>query len=261
MKKRIFTYWVNKTGEEMPDYIKMCMESWRRHIEDLEIIVLNHENLSKWIDLTMDFEAFKRVTLPMQSDIVSYYVLYKHGGIYMDADTIVTKDIFEQIAQFNENKIYTFGNPKERTIHVAFIASLKKNQKMLFSGIKKAQSNMSKLIRGQISISWDVFSNSIYHELIRNDEKKVFEIMDRIECGGILETVMQTGNPAKDYFEFYFNNNDTDIEYIMNKIKFGVVLLHNSWTPDEYKKITRDTILNDNRMLSRLLKYSIGYIE
>jgi hypothetical protein len=262
VQKRIFTYWVNDSNQEMPAYIRMCMESWQRHIDNLEIIVLNHENLAKWIDLTMDIQLFKKLTLPMQSDIVSYYVLHKHGGIYMDADTIVLKDIFEEIMRFDESKIYAFGNPEQKTIHVAFIASLKKRQKLLFEGIKKAQSNLHKLSRGNTQLTWDLFSNSIYHELIRNDATSTFIIMDRIELGSILETVMQTGNPGEDYSNFYFRDNqDMNFEDIIGRINFGVVLLHNSWTPVEFKRAGRESILHSQTLLSRLLKYAIGYVD
>ncbi len=258
-KRRIFTYWVNNENAVIPDYIKMCMETWERHIKDVEIITIDHSNLSQWIDITFDINHFKQLTLPMQSDILSYYVLHKHGGIYMDADTIVFSDIFNEIAQFDKSKIYMFGDKAQNTCHVAFIASLQKNNRALFDGIKKVQSNVQKLFNQQIELTWDLFSNSIYHELIQKYDT-AFEILDKYETGAILEHVLQLDDKWKDYLCFYFDNKSKiDLENIVGRIKFGAVLLHNSWTPDNYREASREMILNDGLLISRLLKYALGY--
>ena len=67
------------------------------------------------------------------------------------------------------------------------------------------------------------------------------------------------GEPGEDYFHFYFDDEShIELEETISRIKFGVVLLHNSWTPEAYKKASRETILQDQKLLSRLLRFAIG---
>ena len=37
-------------------------------------------------------------------------------------------------------------------------------------------------------------------------------------------------------------------------LKIQLIQLHNSWTPDEYKKMDKETFLNQNNTLAKLLK-------
>ena len=103
--KRIFTYWVSMPGRDIPAYVQLCMQTWFEHIPDLELIVLNYENVNEWLDNVIDFRRFIRLPPPAQSDIISFILLAKHGGIFMDADTIVTKDIFAEIEKFDPEKL------------------------------------------------------------------------------------------------------------------------------------------------------------
>ena len=51
MSKRIFTFWKNKdnSNSEMPAYIKLCLNSWKKYLQDYEIVILNSSNLESWI--------------------------------------------------------------------------------------------------------------------------------------------------------------------------------------------------------------------
>ncbi|GKX65534.1 glycosyltransferase [Inconstantimicrobium mannanitabidum] len=72
--------------------IQHCIESWKRHLSEYEIIEWNEENF----DINSNEycqEAYKNGKWAFVSDYVRLYALYNHGGIYFDTDVEVFKDL------------------------------------------------------------------------------------------------------------------------------------------------------------------------
>lgn len=77
-------------GKEKPEIVKKCINSWRIHLSDYEIIEWNEEN----INLTMNpyvQEAYESKKFAFVSDYVRVHALYHYGGIYLDTDVEVFK--------------------------------------------------------------------------------------------------------------------------------------------------------------------------
>lgn len=91
-KCKIFTLW--EYPKSAPLYARLNIETWRRHSNNLcdEPILINAKNVMKWIP-DMPQEFFKFPYHAATSDLIRYALLYHHGGIYMDADFIVMKDM------------------------------------------------------------------------------------------------------------------------------------------------------------------------
>ena len=259
MNKKVFVYWVNQTGQDMPAYIQLCMETWYEHIPDLEVVIINHENLREWTGDRIDTERFKRITLPMQSDVVSLLTLEQHGGIFMDADTIVTRDIFEEIEKVDPKKLVVFGTPGTMAIHVAIQMSLHPHNPFLGAAAEIALQRVNELpLQGPLPINWDHFGNGIF-TLVAEDEaaKSALHILNRTASGNILESHYFTDKPpGEQYLQFYFGQHKIKLDEVTEKIRFGAVSLHNSWTPETYKDLTREQVIESGNMLSKLLRYA-----
>jgi hypothetical protein len=63
--------------------------------------------------------------------------------------------------------------------------------------------------------------------------------------------------PLSQYHTFYFSPHNIKLKEVLSKIKFGAVSLHNSWTPDSYKNLTLDEVIENNSMLSTILRYAL----
>ena len=72
----VFTFW----DGEMPEYIKMCMETW-----DFEYDLLDFESVKKYIEIP---KSIVRFSLPQISDYIRVHMLKECGGRYFDTDTI-----------------------------------------------------------------------------------------------------------------------------------------------------------------------------
>ena len=69
-----------------------CMESWKKHLPEYEIIEWNEENFDININPYVK-EAYNAKKFAFVSDYVRLFVLHKYGGIYLDTDVEVRKNI------------------------------------------------------------------------------------------------------------------------------------------------------------------------
>ena len=78
------------SGDPFPEDIEKCIESWRKHFPDYEIIQWNTSNF----DVNMSrytSEAFSKRKWAFLSDYARLWILYNYGGIYLDSDIEVFK--------------------------------------------------------------------------------------------------------------------------------------------------------------------------
>lgn len=251
---QIFTYWVNQNNQQAPIYIRMCIKTWEKFIPDIKLVVINEKNVSEYLADDIDPESFNKLSLPQQSDVVSVAVLSKLGGIFIDADTIMTKDITHNILDKKRDVFYSFGYPDQNAIHLAIMWCMEKNNPILVEWYQTIKSKMKDL---PTFIKWDYVGNSIIKEILNSKKyKDNFEILDRSSSGNIIESVFRPSvDSVKAYTEFWFGSEITPPEEIINKAKIGAISLHNSWTPYDFKRKSIEDVINSNNTLSILLCY------
>ena len=213
----------------MPDYIKLCLETWKFPFK-----VLNYDNLRQYTDY--DIERARRFTLPQQADCVRVHVLRDNGGYWLDADTIsVTGKLPE------ENMI---GDPEKRTNSIGFLHTQPHSD--MFERWAAYQDNV--IANPNASMNWDVMGNAftdkyvqIHRDITICDIKKSFP-----------ETYMINGNIARSskYLQFYFK----DKYNLSDLIKTDMLMLHNSWTPVWYKELSRKDLIVKNLTISNILR-------
>ena len=92
MKKRIFTFWEPK--ESCPAYINMCMQTWAKFLPEYEVVMVNYSNLHTWLEKDIIKKVlYKKMTLAKQADCLRVALLYTHGGMWLDADIMLTENI------------------------------------------------------------------------------------------------------------------------------------------------------------------------
>ena len=79
-------------GKEMPDLYKRCIESWHRHCPDYEIKEWNETNcdITETVFTKQAYEVGKYGFVP---DYFRLKVIYENGGIYLDTDVEVLKNM------------------------------------------------------------------------------------------------------------------------------------------------------------------------
>jgi hypothetical protein len=99
-KEYIFSMWLQ--GEEnAPEIVRSCWESIRRHCAE-ELVILDADNISHWIDLPEGFlERWRKgkIISSHVSDLCRIELLWKYGGYWMDATDYVCHPIPEFIVE------------------------------------------------------------------------------------------------------------------------------------------------------------------
>ena len=88
--KKIHYCWFG--GKELPKLAKKCIKSWQKHCPDYEIICWNEKNF----DLSQNRyakEAYESKKWAFVTDYVRLKVVYDAGGIYLDTDVEIIKNI------------------------------------------------------------------------------------------------------------------------------------------------------------------------
>lgn len=103
------------SGEEFPDKIKSCIESWRSLMPNWEFRLWDMEAI-KNIESTFLKEAIFARKWAYAADYIRLYALYNEGGVYLDTDAL----LFKPLDRFLADKAFI---GKENSIHFTGIHS------------------------------------------------------------------------------------------------------------------------------------------
>ena len=261
MQKKIFTFWEPK--ESMPEYLKLCIATWKKFLPDYEIIVLNYDNLSKWIGKNyFDKTLYSDFSLPKIADAVRCAILYNEGGIWLDTDTIIISKKIQNILSIDSELVLVKNQ-------LCMIVAKKRCDilKKWLNGIlyyiwfhKMCKNKITRILLRVIdkaSVSnrdcWSFLGNYILDELLPSNNSKKFYSIDKNNSNIFPEVNKYSDlSTMEAYIKFYFENDYSNEILLKNS---GIVCLHNSWTPEYIKNMKADEFLNLNITLSKLLKH------
>jgi hypothetical protein len=88
--KNIWMYW-EKPEKTMPEYIKLCIKTVERYKGDLHLRLLDENSVNDFLpDLRPEWMDLKIVH---KADYIRTRLVYKYGGLWLDSDIVVIKDI------------------------------------------------------------------------------------------------------------------------------------------------------------------------
>lgn len=109
-------------GGEKPPIVKKCINSWKIHLADYEIIEWNEENFNMNSNPYVS-EAYKLKKFAFVSDFVRVHALFNQGGIYLDTDVEVFKS-FDDLLHHNS----FWGFEQGDYVATSTIGAVEKNQ-------------------------------------------------------------------------------------------------------------------------------------
>lgn len=102
--------------DDMPEIVKLCVESLKRNVPKNKAIIkfITLENCMKYVTFTnsiIDKVNKGLISLTLLSDILRAELLYRYGGMWIDATYFVSQKISDEF--FERDKIFTlrFKNP------------------------------------------------------------------------------------------------------------------------------------------------------
>jgi hypothetical protein len=218
-------------------------------------------------------------------------ILNRHGGIFMDADTIIGGDISWVLDYLESSEIVLFGT------HLGFMAA-KPEAKILGIWEEGVRRRLEEL-KGQAPLQdqWDYVGNSLvteamieltqdfpfcrtfdriwqsrksYHSASKGFWQKVANQRRWLITLPAYRKYMRMLSPRKygfiaegryfgrryssreRYNRFWFDT-DLDVAEVFRGSR-GIVGLHNTWTPDWYRELSEEEVLKHESLLSRTLR-------
>lgn len=102
------------SGEELPESMVRCKESWKKYCPDYEIIEWNQKNYDITKCKYMQ-QAIEHKKWGFAGDYARLDIVYRYGGIYLDLDVELVKNLDELLyneayAGFESTKFVNFGS-------------------------------------------------------------------------------------------------------------------------------------------------------
>ena len=264
-KKFIFTFWEPKGN--IPGYLRLCIKTWKKFLSDFEVIILDYETVKEYLGEVLYSQIiFKNMPIAVQSDAIRIAILNKYGGIWIDTDTIILNN--ELLTKFNNYELAMIREGNTNYHYIGFIYALKNSTiirewlKQIIQRVEiykyiyanKTDIKISKYFYKSYK-SLRYLGNKIINNLLKNITGNQFFSLKNIELNALPERSIYK-NPLnlsdrQRYIEFYFKKRNPEI--ILNNSK-EIILLHNSWTPIEYKKMKEKEFLKQDILMSFLIK-------
>ena len=121
MIKDIYILWFQGFNNA-PEIVKLCLQSWKYHNPDWNIIELDETVLKNYINI----EKYSHINLTALSDIVRLFILNKYGGLWIDATTVCKMPLTNWLIDNLKAGFFTFYWPKKTIYHKIDFKQLKK---------------------------------------------------------------------------------------------------------------------------------------
>lgn len=248
--KKIFTYFKEET---MPPYTKLCLKTWKHNLPPgYEIIILDDKNLFKYIpenilpdSLRMKCSSEIQCSFPHFFDFAAACVLYFNGGIFLDTDTIMTDKFKPEEILLENTGLIMFSEGKSNVCPGFMMAN-------------KGSLALEELIRRYQFTYYLPKNKKSERNYLINDVLAEFSSKDvmLLECedyGYFMEKTMYGIFNEYIYKKYYFSDACKTEDFFENSK--GLTALHNSITPQKYKKMKENEFLEQNILLAKIFKH------
>lgn len=86
------------SDDPYPELISKCINSWRKHLPDYEIVLWDRNRIDINSNLWLQ-QAYENRKYAFAADYIRFYALYHYGGIYLDADVEVLKSFDDLLSK------------------------------------------------------------------------------------------------------------------------------------------------------------------
>jgi hypothetical protein len=108
-REAVWTYWEDGPRTKRAAYLDVCLETIRRQAGPLEVHLLGRDDVTRWLP-DVDIERWHRLPAPnYRSDYVRSRVLHRHGGIWIDIDTVAMSPLSGLLEEIDDTGVVSFG--------------------------------------------------------------------------------------------------------------------------------------------------------
>jgi len=96
--------------DRIPNFALKSIETWQRHLSHCRgPVLINDTNVKEWIP-DIPGEYFRLPYTAAKSDAIRYALVYHHGGIYLDDDILIAKNLSKLTSQLASHDLVTYAS-------------------------------------------------------------------------------------------------------------------------------------------------------
>lgn len=165
----VWTYWQGP----MPEYLKICIETMRRNCDDFTL--LTPHNINDYVhNSPLDIDKCKKLNNPAHlADVYRVAVIYNHGGLWLDCDTIMINSLnaFNNVVSPYMNGFFYSRWNDGRVLNGYFCAT--KQHALLEEWL----SNINRILnKTSVRNSWTQFGEKLLTPLVNSGIYNTIEI-------------------------------------------------------------------------------------
>ncbi len=283
----VYSFW--EPAGRLPAYLQLSRSTWELGFPGYEQVQIDYSTLGDYVDSDVfDFDFLRRLTVPMQVDAIEVAVLAKHGGLFMDMDTIAVADVSPVLHRLLHSEVVMFGR------HMAFVAA-RPGAHIMELWLRAIQQRLEFASRKRLEpreLPWGFAGNDALADvldaltgvgtqeppiqlgsrrqdmitarlrrrfLLASRHRREIAFLNRRKFGFIAETAKFHEAPSepRDRYESFWFDADLPIDAVFTP-RTTVIGLHHSWTPDWYTGLSTDEVLDHECLLSRVLRHVIS---
>lgn len=123
--RKIWILWFQGLSKA-PFLVRKCIDSWVKENQNWEVIILDENNVSKYVVLDLPENILANLPLVKKSNVVRLHLLSKYGGVWADATTFCMKPLDEWIDDCTTSGFFAFYKPgRDRIMSSWFMVSEK----------------------------------------------------------------------------------------------------------------------------------------
>jgi mannosyltransferase OCH1-like enzyme len=253
-KPLLWFYWEDMNTKR-PGYIDICIDSiYKKCSNSFNIIKLDKNNINDYLpEIIHNKMNFKDLKIAQKVDFYRILLMYKYGGIYIDVDILVLKDL-KQI--HDKLKLYDY---------VGFGCTGNKCK----DGTGRP-SNWILCSRPNTTLMLNILHR--YYDKINKNEKITYHDLGKILIWEELDNLIKNnGYKYYHYPNLYDGTRDINGNWVSMSRLFSnenilydrpnellFIVLYNSDATEEIKKLTKEELLNSNYFITKYFNKSIN---
>jgi len=243
----VWQYWETKDGQVQPEYIKLCMDIAEKKCkrDGINYVCLTPNNLHDYIpksDFPNNFYNLDKIA--HRADYIRGLVLYYHGGLWIDADTVVTGSLRQILEDLNNNDWIVFADDYKE-FSIGIFATRKKSPL-----VRQWIDSMKDVLEDTHNISWTEIGYDILYPLV-DEWQDDYGAIWRIKYYKDSETCQPLS--WKEWELFFAQGNS---EFLKRDFQ-PAISLYNAMFPKEFKQMSSSDfnifLLASNTVLADLL--------
>lgn len=250
-KPYIWQYWEGP----LPDYIKLCFETVDKNCSNnFNIVRLNENTVNDYIPELKDYDFCKLKKIAHKVDLYRIMLLLKYGGIYIDADTIIRKDLYQIIEKLKAYDFVGFGCTS--TICTSYIGYpsnwviASRPHTLFMSNVLRKQLQTLKEKNYDIDYH-DIGKSVLWEELIKlqNDGYQYYHFNPLVYDG------------SRDMYGYWITTDlvfsNVPIDYL-DESSLLINAFYNSSIPPDVKNMTREELLSQDWNFTKFIKKALN---